>query len=195
MFQFYKAALSGEISTPLCSQYKAAWRQCGDDKEMLLRLSLSQQSLPFVATYAYQNKGITKEYIKSNFKDLINGYTFKDCDGVNGYTYGLYVDWDYENDLVVDKDVTSIMWTIGANVVVPSTKCPTIYLSNKSNVHLAGEGFNTINVKLFDKSVLTIEDLDEESEVVVYKYSEDAKVELGKYCLGKVKVFEKQLKL
>lgn len=195
MFQFYKAALSGDISTPLCAQYKASWRKCGDDKEMLLRLSLSQQSLPFVATYAYQEKGLTKDYVKSNFKDLINGYTFKDCDGVPDYTYGLYVDWDYENDLVVDKDVASLMWCVGTNVVVEKCKCPTIYISNRSNVHLVCDGFNTVNIKLFDKSKVTIEDLDEESDVVVYKYSEDAVVEEGKYCLGKVKTFNKELRL
>ena len=195
MFSFYKAALNGEISTPLCSEYKASWRKCGDNKEMLVRLSLSQQALPFVATHAYQKKGLTKEYIKEHFKEYINGKILEDCDGVKGYTYSLYVDWDYENDLDVNVDVCSIMWTVGANIVVPSTKCPTIYISNHSNVHLVCEGFNSVNIKLFDKSKVTIEDLDEESNVVVYKYSDDACVELGKYCLGNVKTFKKELKL
>ena len=195
MFSFYKAALNGEISTPLCSEYKASWRKCGDDKEMLVRLSLSQQALPFVATHAYQKKGLTKEYIKEHFKDYVNGYTIHDADGVHGYTYGLYVDWDYENDLVVDKDVVGVMWTVGANVVIPTSKCPTIYLSNRSNVHIVGEGFNTVNIKLFDESKITIEDIDKDSEVIVYKYSDKATVEEGKYCFGKVKVFDKQLKL
>jgi hypothetical protein len=68
-------------------------------------------------------------------------------------------------------------------------------MSNCSNVHLIGDGYNNVNIKLFDKSKVTIEDLDENSEVVVYKYSDEAKVELGKYCLGKVKVFEKDLRL
>lgn len=195
MLQFYKAALSGEISTPLCSEYKASWRKCGDDKEMLIRLSLSQQALPFVVTHAYQEKGLTKDYVKEHFKDFINGVVFNNCDGVEGYTYGLYVDWDYENDLDVKTDVASIMWTVGANIVVGETKCPTLYISNRSNVHLVCEGFNTVNIKLFDRSVLTIEDLDESSDVVVYRYSKDAKVELGKYCLGRVKVFDKELRL
>jgi hypothetical protein len=195
MLQFYKAALSGELSTPLCSSYKAAWRKCGDNKEMLMRLSLSQQSLPYVAAHAYKGMGLTKEYIKKEFKDYINGYVFNDCDEVDGYTYALYVDWDYENDLDINTDVASIMWTVGANIIVPQTKAPTIYISNRSNVHLVGDGYNSINIKLFDKSKVTIEDLDENSEVVVYKYSDDAQVELGKYCLGKVKVFDKELKL
>ena len=195
MFSFYKAALNGEISTPLCSEYKASWRKCGDNKEMLVRLSLSQQALPFVATHAYQKKGLTKEYIKEHFKEYINGKILEDCDGVKGYTYSLYVDWDYENDLDVNVDVCSIMWTVGANIVVPSTHCPTIYLSNHSNVHLVCEGFNSVNIKLFDKSKVTVEDLDEESNVVVYRYSDDACVESGKYCLGRVKVFDKELRL
>lgn len=196
MFQFYKSALIGEISTPLCAEYKAAWQKCGDDKEMLLRLAMSQQAQPFVATHAYQNKGLTKEYLKSNFGDYINGYTLKDCDGVVGYTYGLYADWDYENDLIVDKDVVGVMWTVGANIIIPPTKCPVLYISNKSNVHLVCEGYNSIKIYLFDESIITLEDVDEDSSVIVYKYGKRAKVEIGKYCLSnKVRIFNKELKL
>lgn len=196
LFMFYKNALLGRISNePLCDEYKRLWSACGDNKEKLLSLALRQQSIPYFVAACHKGLGLSKDFIKKEYKDLINGYTIHDADNVKGYTYGLYVDWDYENDLVIDKDVISAMWCVGTNMVVPETKCPVIYLSNKSNVHLIGEGFNSINVKLFDKSVLTIEDLDEESEVVVYKYSTDAKVEIGKYCLGKVKVFDKQLKL
>lgn len=195
MFSFYKAALNGEISTPLCSEYKASWRKCGDNKEMLVRLSLSQQALPFVATHAYQKKGLTKEYIKEHFKEYINGKILEDCDGVDGYTYALYVDWDYENDLNIETDVASVMWSTGANIVIPQCKCPTIYISNKSKVHLICDGYNTVNVKLFDESELIVEDMDENSEVVVYKYSDKATVELGKFCLKEPKVFNKELRL
>jgi hypothetical protein len=48
---------------------------------------------------------------------------------------------------------------------------------------------------LFDNSKITIEELDEESCVTVYKYSDSASVELGKFCLGNVKVFNKKLRL
>jgi hypothetical protein len=43
--------------------------------------------------------------------------------------------------------------------------------------------------------VLTIEDLDANSDVVVYKYSDKARVELGKFCLKEPKVFNKELRL
>lgn len=196
MFEFERNALLGNVSgQPLCADYKSALRQCGNDKEMLIRLALRQQSMPFFSTACYKKLGFTKEYIKKEFKDYINGYVVKNADGVDGYTYALYVDWDYENDLDVKTDVTSIMWTVGANIVVPVTKCPTLYISNRSNVHLVCDGYNTVNVKLFDKSKITIEDLDEKSSVVVYKYSDDAMVELGKFCLGKVNVFNKELRL
>lgn len=196
MFEFNRNALLGNINgQPLCQDFKTAWRQCGDDKEMLVRLALMQQSTPFFSHACYKNLGLTKEYIKKEFARYINGYTIHDADNVQGYTYGLYVDWDYENDLVVDKDVVSVMWCVGTNIVVSSTKCPTIYISNKSNVHLVCEGFNTVNVKIFDKSKITIEDLDENSDVIIYKYSDDAAVETGKYCLGNVKEFSKDLRL
>ena len=196
MINFKRNALLGNISgQPLCTDYKAALRKCGNDKEMLVRLALMQQSTPYFSVACYKNLGLTKEYIKREFGDYINGYIVNDADGVQGYTYGLYVDWDYKDDLDVKTDVASIMWTVGANIVVPTSKCPTLYISNRSNIHLIGDGYNNVNIKLFDKSKVTIEDLDENSEVVVYKYSEEAKVELGRYCLGKVKVFKKDLRL
>jgi hypothetical protein len=196
MINFKRNALLGNISgQPLCADYKAALRKCGDNKEMLVRLALMQQSTPYFSHACYEHLGLTKEYIKREFGDYINGYIVNDADGVQGYTYGLYVDWDYENDIDVKTDVTSIMWTVGANIVVPQTKAPTIYISNRSNVHLVGDGYNSINIKLFDKSKVTIEDLDENSEVIVYKYSNDAQVELGKFCFGSVKVFDKKLRL
>lgn len=193
---FKRNALLGNISgQPLCQDYKAALRKCGNDKEMLVKLALQQQASPYFSTACYKELGLSKEYIKREFKDYINGYLVKDVEGVSGYTYSLYVDWDYENDLVVKSDVISIMWTVGANVVVPQCKCPTIYISNRSNVHLVCEGFNTVSVKLFDESKVTIEDCDENSEVLVYKYSNDADVELGKFCVGKVQIFNKTLRL
>ena len=196
MMNFNRNALLGNISgQPLCADYKAAWRKCGNDKEMLVKLALQQQSQPYFSTACFKNLGLTKNYIKKEFKDYINGYVVRDADGVKGYTYGLYVDWDYQNDIDVNVDVYGIMWTVGANVVIHETKCPVLYVSNKSNLHLICEGYNSVNVKLFDNSKITIEELDEDSSVTVYKYSDGASVELGEYCLGKVKVFNKELRL
>ena len=196
MLKDKKNALLGKSSTePLCQAYKQAWRSCGEDKEMLVRLAMRQQSIPHFSTACYKNLGLSKDYIKENFSEYINGHILNDCDDVKGYTYALYVDWNYENDLNIETDVASIMWTVGANIVVPQTKAPTIYISNRSNVHLVCDGYNSVNVKLFDDSVLTIEDLDENSNIVVYKYGGGAKVELGKYCLGSVKTFNKELRL
>ena len=196
MLKFQRNALLGRISTePLCAEYKKAWRKCGDNKEMLVRLAMQQQSMPYFSTACYENLGLTKDYVKENFKDYINGYVLDNCDGVNGYTYALYVDWGYENELEIKTDVSSIMWCVGTNILVPQCKCPTIYICNRSDVHLFCDGYNTVNVKLFDESRLTIDDMDVSSDVIVHKYSDDAKVEEGKFCLKEPKVFNKQLRL
>jgi hypothetical protein len=50
-------------------------------------------------------------------------------------------------------------------------------------------------VKLFDDSKIVLDDVDEESNVTIYKYSEKATVELGKFCLKEPKVFPKELRL
>lgn len=190
--EYYKNALLDD----LCDEYKGRWRSAKDNKLELLKLSLCQQSLTHVVTYAYQGRGITKEYVKENYSEYINGYTVYDADGCTGYTYGLYVDYDYDNELVVDKDVASLMWCDDVQAVVPLTKAPTVYVSNNSHINLVCDGYNSVRVYLFDESTVTLEDVDEDSNVIIYRYSDDAKVNIGQFCLStKVREFRKQLKL
>lgn len=196
MFEFYKNALQGTLGVPLCADYKAEWRRNDGNKEKLVQFVMRQQSCPYFAHHCYMDKGLTKDYLRREFADYINGYTIHDADGVEGYTYGLYVDYDYDNDLVMDKDVAHVMWTVGANIVVPQTKCPILYVSNRSNVHLICEGFNIVKIYLFDRSTVTVEELDNDSSVVVYEYSRECKTERGKYCLSdNIKEFRKELRL
>lgn len=192
---FKKNALLGNISAePLCQAYKQAWRMCGDDKEMLVKLALKQQSIPYLSHACYERMGLTKEYILNNFDELINGKrTFENVEGVDGYTYQLYVGYDKDFDII--SDVTSMMWCNNIQIAVKATRCPTIYISNDSDISLVCEGFNSVNIKLFDESKVTVQDVDEDSDVIIYKYSDKASVELGKFCLKEPKVFNKELRL
>lgn len=186
--EYYKNALLAD----LCQDYKGRWQKASHDKEELLKLAMCQQSIPHVVTFAYQGKGVTKEYVKENFADYINGYTVNDADGVHGYTYGLFVGND---DMMADKDVCSFMWFDG-DVIVPQTKCTTIYVSNKSNVRLVCDGYSNVRVYLFDESTVTLDDVDEESSIIIYRYSDMAKVEVGRYCMSdNVRIFNKELRL
>lgn len=189
MMFFQKNALLNN----LCGEWKNMWKACKNNKEQLVRLSLMQQSIPFFASYCYNGKGLSKDYLLSEFKDYINGTILQDCDDVKGYSYRLFV--GYTDDIREQADVTHLMWSDIPIYVVERYKCPIIYLSNKSTVSLIADGYNYIRVYLFDESELVIEDLDEESTVIVYKYSDKCKVTKGKYCLGKVNEFEKQLRL
>ncbi len=195
MFNFQRNALLGKISAePLCAQYKTAWRTCGDDKDALVRLVLKQQAIPYFNHACYHGVGLSKSYVLSAFSEYINGKkTYEDIEGVSGYTYQIYA--DYNEQLLVSADVTSIMWSNSLEAVIPKTKCPRIYVSNSSDVHITLDGYNSPAIYLFDNSKVTIEDGDEESQVLVYKYSKEATVELGKYCFANVRVFDKKLKL
>lgn len=194
IFEFQKNALLGNISgEPLCTQYKQAWRACGEDKEMLMRLALSQQSLPYLNHACYENLGLSKEYILANFSDYINGkMLFEDVEGVRGFTYEMYV--GYAEQLHVRADVTSLMWC-ACEVIVPKTKCSRLYISNNSDVHLLLGGYNSPSVYLFDESRIVIESADKDSSVIVYKYSNRASVEISDKSLANVKVFDKSLRL
>ena len=195
LLEFKKNAILGKISgQPLCEEYKSALRKCGNNKELLVRLALMQQCTPDFSHACYESMGLTKEYILNNFGELINGKrTFENVEGVDGYTYQLYVGYDKDFDIIAD--VTSMMWCNNIQIVVKATCCPTIYLSNHSNVHLVCDGYNTVNVKLFDESKVMIDDADETCDVLVYKYSNRAQFETGKFCFANVKIFNKTLRL
>ena len=194
MFTFYKAALSGEITTPLCASYKAAWRQCGDDKEMLVRLVLRQQSLPYFFAHCYQGKGLSRDYILDEFKGYINGrYVGMDVDGVVGdYKTELYV--GYNDEIVANDDVLATMWS-RASVSIPTTKAVKIYCGCGSELHVSCDGYNSVIVMLFDDSKVFLEDVDKDSTVSVYRYSDKASVETGKFCMEEPKIFDKELRL
>lgn len=189
MMFFQKNALLNN----LCGEWKNMWKACKNNKEKLVRLSLMQQSIPFFASYCYNGNGLSKDYVLGEFKDYINGKILQDCDDVKGYSYRLFV--GYTDDIRPQADITHLMWSDIPIYVVERYKCPILYISNKSTVSLIADGYNYIRVYLFDESELVIEDLDEESTVIVYKYSDKCKVTKGKYCLGKVNEFEKQLRL
>lgn len=190
---YYKNSLLNN----LCKEYKGEWQSCHNDKSKLMELVLRRQSLPHFMTYAHNGCGITKEYAKTHFKDYLNGNkVFIDVDGVKGdYTSGMYIDYDSDEVVEINLNTCAILWCKDMNISVPTTMCPFFYISNDSDVNISLDGFNYVSIYLFDNSKVTIDDADEDSKVVIYKYSDKAQVELGKYCLADVRVFNKELRL
>lgn len=196
LFDFYKSALTGGvIAPPLCAEYKGLWQRCHNDKEALLKLSLSQQAIPFVASYCYHGIGVTKDFIKMNFKNLINGHIIHDADKIEGYTYGMWVDAPQGKEIALKQDISTWLWCDETQVTIPQTLCPVIYVSNCSHIYINLGGYNNVRIYLFDESRVTIDEGDETSKCLIYKYSEQSKVDISKYCLSKVNVFTKQLRL
>lgn len=188
MFIFYRNSLIRN----LCKDYSKEFKKHIDDKEYLFNLCLRRQSIPFFATACYQKWGLNIDYIKKEYKDFINGsYIAKDCDDVDGYEYGLWC--DNTNNIETNLDVFHLMQCI-CNVVILKTKCPTLYISNKSNISLNLEGYNSIRIYLFDEGVVNINNIDDESNILVYKYSKDCKV-ITNGNDEKIKQFDKELKL
>jgi hypothetical protein len=178
----------------LCKEWATMWSNCHGDKEKLMRLALMQQSAPYLATFCYNGAGVSKEYCLREFGDYLNGRTFANCDKVEGFTYSMYV--SPSEAAKISVDVAQILWSNPVEVIIPETKCPKLYISNKSSVHLTLEGYNSVLVYLFDESELIIDDADDTCEVVVYRYSDNSKVERGTFCISpKVKIFNKILKL
>lgn len=176
----------------LCKEWNNMWSACHNDKERLMNLVLMQQSAPYFATYCYNGKGLTKEYCKREFKDYINGRVFHDCDNVKGYTYGMWIDATQATQIALN--VAQFLWCNNV-VTIKETKCPVLYVSNHSNIELVLEGNNVPFIYLFDDSRINITGGDNDSVVVVYRYSKDARVDVGLYCLSDVRVHDKELRL
>lgn len=195
MFDFYKFALQGGLTDPLCVDYKNAWRQCGNDKEKLVKLVMRQQSLPYFITHCYSGNGLSKEYIQQEFNDFINGKRpILDADNISGYTYSIYV--AFNGNCKPDNDVSAFMWCNSTTLEINATKCPVIYVGCGSELHLVCDGFNAPHIYLFDDSKLIIDDADDTDSIIVYKYSDASFVDIGKYCTTQnLKVFPKELRL
>lgn len=191
LFKYKKAALVNG----LCNEYKGYWQAAGSDKLKLFTLAMAQQSIPHLVTYAYNGIGLTKQYVLDNFNDYINGKTpIYDADGVEGYTYALYI--SQNRTLTPLQDVISCMWCNDVTLHLKTAKCGFIYISNKSDIKLSLDGFNSPKIYLFDESTLTIEDADETCSATIYKYSDKCKVNYGKFCLSKrIKEHQKELRL
>lgn len=191
MQEYYKNA----ILANLCNEYKSDWRDAMQSKEALFNLAMVQQSIPHLMTFAYNGIGLTKEYLKNEFSDYINGkYTAINADGVDGnYKTSLYVG---ENAIFrPSDDVSAFMWATIPNVIFKTSKAAKIYVGCESNINIIMQGYNSITIMLFDESKVTIDECDTTCDVNVYKYSNMAKVETHKYCLANVKIHEKTLKI
>ena len=189
--KYYKNALLGN----LCGEYRGYWQSAHNDKLKLITLAMAQQSIPHLVTYAYKGIGLTKEYIETEFKDYINGKTpILDADGVEGYTYALYI--AQNRILTPSADVSSFMWCNDITIELNTCKCPFLYISNKSDVKLILDGFNSPKIYLFDESTITIDDADDTCSATIYKYSDKCNVNYGKFCTSKrIKEHQKELRL
>lgn len=189
LFNYYKSSLVNG----LCNEYKGYWQAANNDKEKLIKLALSQQALPHVITYCENGLGLSKDYLMTSFKDYINGYVVNDADDVKGYTYSLYV--GKKGQISVTTDVLAMLWCDVPQVQIKATTCPILYVGAKSDIHIVCDGYNMPRIYMFGESHVTLDDVDENSQVVIYKYSDRCKVDKGKFCLGKVNEFNKDLRL
>lgn len=189
LFNFIKKA----YAEGLCDDYKNEIRAIQNDNKKLVELALRQQSIPFVATKIYGSNDAL-EYIKKEWAEYINGAVLSDCDGVDGYLYAWYVSCDYRA-IVAVSDVVHVSHTSNANFAIPECNAITLYVSNDSDINIICDGYNFVRVYLFDKSRVNITDADPDSKIIVYKYSDECDVTQGRFCLGVIKEYRKELRL
>lgn len=192
MERYYLEFLKDAYNSGLCKDYRDEIRNCHENKLKLAQLAMRQQAIPWMASKLNQGV-VTKDEIKTFFKDYINGVILHDCDCVDGYTYMWYV--DNGKGFMIKSDVTHISFCNDIDVFVPKTRCPTIYVSNDSKINLTCDGYSSVRIYIFDTSTVFVRDCEDTCNVTVYKYSDKAKVVQGKYSLGQIKEFRKELRL
>lgn len=189
MFTFKRNALLAN----LCKEWNTKWTACQDDKEKLMRLALMQQSAPYIADFFYRGVGLSKEYVKRQFSDYIDGHTFYDCDDVSGYTYGMYV--DAQHPIEIKHDIVQFLWCDNTRATLPQLRSTKMYVSNKSELHIECNGYNNVIVMLFDESKVMFDKLDNTCRVNVYRYDERAVVEYDESATYKMNIMDKELRL
>lgn len=191
LFDYFRNALTNG----LCNEYKGLWQKARNDKEQLARLGMMQQSFPHLATYAYKGEGLTEDYVKDAFADYINGYTAIDVDGVEGgYKTQLWAGFD--GYIYVDQaDVLEFLWCEIEAMSLRTAKAAKIYVACGSTINLSCDGYNNVTIMLFDDSKVCLDDVDKDSHVTIFRYSDKATVECGRYCMGDVKIHDKDLRL
>ena len=194
MLRFRKNALLNG----LCKEWATMWSGCHGNVEKLVRLGLMQQSLPFFITYCNEGKGLSKKYILEHWRDEINGKVHYNCDVDKDtpylVTHALWVGW--RKDLALCNDINALMWcSSNKEVYLPTGKGGNLYLGCGSRIRMRCGGFNSMRVYLFDRSEVEVTRCPSGCDITIYKYSPSAKVTIDESCLGKVKAFDKELKL
>lgn len=191
LFEYFKSALKGG----LCSEYKNLWAKAKGDYEQLARLGMQQQAFPHLASFAYAGNGLTKDYVLDVFKPFINGYTAIDVDGADG-GYKTQMWAGHDGLLYVSKaDVVEMLWCNISDMSIRTGKAVKMYVACGSKVNLSCDGYNNITLLVFDESEVFLDDLDRDTNVTVFRYSDKTKVTMGKYCLANVKIHDKELRL
>lgn len=197
MFEFYRNALQGRITDPLCADYKNDWRKRGEDRQALIDFVLRQQSIPYFLCHCNAGFGLSKEYLMDAFRDYINGnYATIDADGVEGGNYKSELYVGFEGVLSLSADVICCMWSNIHETEITPAKATKIYVGCHSDVHITCNGYNSIIVMLFDDSKIWVDRLDKESTITIYRYSDKASIEIGADCaINKVRTFDKEIRL
>ena len=187
LFMFYKNSLSRD----LCKEYSNLFKKRGDDKDELFKLCMERQSIPYLATSIYEGWGVSIDYLKEAYKRYLNGrYTLNALSGGQSYSYQLWC--DYRGSMKVKSATTHLLRCTGDAEIQKNT-CPYIYISNKSNINIKPQGYNTVFIYLFDESIVNIDNTNEFSNIIIYRYSDNTKVIAGDTM--NVKQFDKTLRL
>ena len=180
------------IERNLCSDYIDALRECKSDKLKLFELSLIPQSIPYIATSIYEGWGMDIEYIKNEYKDLLNGkYIVSKLDEITDVSASFHL--CNSEEISIFEDISHIC-SCTTEVVIPNRKHVKLYVSNKSDIRLVLGEFSSVAIYLFDESKIKLIYAPNTAKLRCYRYSD--KSELNNSVEGfNTLVFNKILKI
>lgn len=128
----------------LCADYKGVWDSCKTHED-LFNLSTDSNSAEWMAKSYSEGWGLSKEYLKDQFSDFINGKYIRDKE----YTSSMYVDFKGE---IKGEKLTSVLILLECDVdiVIPERFPIQIHCGGKCSIRFSGKGTAYVHKHSFD---------------------------------------------
>lgn len=126
----------------LCGDYKGVWDKSTTQKD-LVNIAADINGADFLCASVAKSWGLTKDYIRNNFKGLINGSYVARCGKDKGYTSEIYV--VHKGDITVRTTILIVLYS-DVTIHVPINHVCRIFSAGNTKIDVQCDG----NCELID---------------------------------------------
>lgn len=120
----------------LCGDYKGVWDKSTTQKD-LVNIAADINGADFLCASVAKSWGLKKDYIRNNFKGLINGSYVARCGKDKGYTSEIYV--VHKGDITVRTTILIVLYS-DVTIHVPINHVCRIFSAGNTNIYVECNG-------------------------------------------------------